>query len=164
MTLSTQVSAAIKTRKTSAPDGGAAQSDVALSILKTLANGTANGEADKAWRDDRTLASNTSEDLDLAGSLTDELGAAVVFAEVCAILIEADEDNTTNLTIGGATAEAQLFFAAAGDKAILKPGDFLLAYSKTGWAITATTADGLKVANASGAAANYSIHLIGRSA
>lgn len=164
MTLSTRINAAIAFTQTQSPDQGTAKAELALSIAKTLASGTGNTQADLAFADSRTLASNTSEDLDLAGSLVDALGNTIAAAEVVAVLIESDAANTTNLTVGAATAEAQLFFGAAGGTAIIKPGGFLMAYAPAGWAISAGSADDLKIANATGAAATYRICVIARSA
>lgn len=164
MPLSTRINAAIAFTQTQTPDQGTAKAELALSIAKTLANGTSNAQADLAFADSRTLASNTSEDLDLAGALVDALGNTITAAEIVAVLIESDAANTTNLTVGAATAEAQLFFGAAGDTAVIKPGGFLMAYAPAGWAITATSADDLKIANGTGAAATYRVAIIGRSA
>jgi hypothetical protein len=164
MSLSTRINAAIAFTQTASPDLGSAKAELALSIAKTLSHGTGNAQADLAFSDSRTLAAEASEDLDLAGALIDAFGNTITVAEVVAVLIEADAANTTNLTVGGASAEAQLFFAAAGDKAVIKPGGFLFAFAPAGWAITATTADDLRIENAAGGSATYRIAVIGRSA
>lgn len=164
MSLSTRINAAIAFTQTASPDLGSAKAELALSIAKTLANGTGNAQADLAFSDSRTLADGASEDLDLAGSLIDAFGNTITAAEIVAVLIEADAANTTNLTVGGATAEAQLWFAAAGDKEVIKPGGHSLHFAPAGWAIAAGTADDLKIENAAGASATYRIAIIGRSA
>ena len=164
MTLSARLNAALSFTQTGAPDLGSSKSEQALSISKTIADGTGNSQANIGFTDSRTLATNTSEDIDLAGALSDAFGATIAAAEIVAILIESDSANTTNLTIGAATAEAQLFFGAAGDTAVIKPGGFLMAYAPAGWAITATTADALKIANAAGASATYRIGFLARNA
>lgn len=164
MALTSRLNASIAFTQTGAPDLGTSRSEQALSISKTLANGTANGQANIGWTDSRVLASNTAEDIDLAGALTDAFGGTITAAEIVAILIESDLANTTNLTVGGGTSEAQLFFAAAGDKLVLKPGDFIMNYCHAGWPITATSADDLGIANASGAAATYRIGFLARNA
>lgn len=164
MALTTELYAAIKTKKTSSPDGGNVVSNLALSFSDTLESGTSNGQADRAWRDDRSLSSAANEELDLAGSLVDELGATLTFVEVTTIMIVSAAANTTDLTIGGATAEFQAFFAAAGDKLVLKPGGVLFIHNPAGWAVGAGSTDDLLITNGSGAAANYSIAVVGRSA
>lgn len=164
MTLSSRINAAISIIQTAAPDGGQARVDQALSIAKEIANGTTNDKADLAFIDTRTLSSNSSEDLDLAGSLADALGNTLTMVECTTILIENPSTNTTDLTIGGATAEAQLFFAAAGDKVVIKPGGFFMAHNPAGWTIGAGSTDDVRIANASGAANTFNIAALGRSA
>lgn len=164
MALSTRINAAIVTTQTGTPDQGSAKADLALSIAKTLSSGTGNGQADLVFMDSRTLATNTSEDLDLAGSLTDALGNTITMAEACALLIESDAANTTNLTVGGATAEWQGPFGATGDTVVVKPGGFAFFFAPAGWTIGAGSTDDLKIANGSGASATYRIAVIGRSA
>ncbi|HWA22327.1 MAG TPA: hypothetical protein VG735_08035 [Caulobacterales bacterium] len=164
MSLKTNISAAISIIETTAPDGGSATVRQSVEKVAELLNGTGNTQADLAFIDTRTLASNTTEDLDLAGVLANALGATLTMAEVCAVLIVSDPANTTNLTIGNATAECLLWFGTATDTEILKPGGFSMHYAPAGWAVTATSADDLKIANAAGASASYSIAIIGRSA
>lgn len=164
MSLKTTISASIQIVETTTPDGGSAKVQQAVNKLAELLNGTSNAQADLAFIDNRSLASDTSEDIDLAGALANALGQTLTMAEAVAILIISDAANTTDLTIGNGTDEAQLFFGASGDTAVVKPGGILMAYAPAGWAITATSADDLGVANAAGAAASYSIAIIGRSA
>lgn len=163
MSLSARLSASVAFTLTSAPDQGSAKADIAHAIAKTIANGTGNTQADIGWSDERTLASNTSEDLDLA-PVTDALGTPRTPVEITTLLIEADPTNTTNLTIGGATAEFLGPFAATGDKILLKPGAFAFFHDPAGWTCGAGSTDDLLVANASGAAAKYKITVLGRSA
>lgn len=164
--LKTELKASIKIIQTAAPDGGSARVEQIVEKIVELLSGTTNDKADLAFCDTRTLASNTAEDIDLAGALANALGETLTIAEVVAVLIVSSAANTTNLTIGGSAngGEAQLFFGATGDKAVVKPGGLLMAYAPAGWAITATSADDLGVANASGASATYDIIVIGRSA
>ncbi len=164
MSLKTKITAGITIIQTATPDGGSARVEQTVEKIVELLNGTTNDKADLAFVDTRTLASNTSEDLDLAGVLANALGATLTMAEVVAVLLISDPANTMNLTLGGASAEAQLWFAASGDKEVVKPGGVSLHYCPAGWAITATSADGFKVANANGASSTYYIAIIGRSA
>ncbi|MGE0828943.1 MAG: hypothetical protein AB7O04_06285 [Hyphomonadaceae bacterium] len=160
-----KVSASITLTKTATPDGGSAKVEQALSMLKSIASGVGSGQADLGFIDlARTLASNTSEDFDLAGSLVDALGATVTCVEIVALMIQASAANTTNLTIGGASDEWQGPFAAAGDKIVLRPGEAVLFFSDTGWAVGAGASDDLLIANAAGATAAFDIGFIGRSA
>jgi len=163
-TLKTRLSASINIVQSAAPDGGAARVEQTVEKVLEMLNGTTNDKADLAFIDTRTLSSGASEDLDLAGALANALGETITAAEIVAVLFVSATGNTTNLIIGGATAEAQLWFTAAGDKETVKPGGLSMHFAPAGWAITATSADDLKVENAAGAAATYSIAVIARSA
>ncbi|EJN11853.1 hypothetical protein PMI42_04868 [Bradyrhizobium sp. YR681] len=163
--LSTNVRASISAVNKKSLDGRDVVDKMPESADVLIASGTGYGKADIAFMDIRTLASNTSENLDLAGSLTDAFGATITFAKLKAIEIENPEASTTNLTVGAAGSNTFVGpFADATDAIILKPGDKFVAVSRTGWTVTASTGDILKVANASGAAVSYTVKLIGASA
>jgi|SRR5579884_2966056 len=131
----------------------------------SLDSGTALGQADTIFSSERVLAASASENLDLAGALTDPLGNILNFGHVKAIEIEADAGNTNAVIIGATAANAFLAgFGAAGNSWTLGPGDRLVAYSKTGWAVVPGTGDLLKVANAgAGTSVKYRITAIGTS-
>lgn len=130
-----------------------------------LASGTGTGAADIAFSDHRTLASNTSENLDLSGSLTDAFGQTIAAVHVKAIEVHADPTNTTSLTVGGAASNTfKGPFGDVTDTIVLAPGDRFVAASSVGWPVVASTGDILKVANAAGASALYRIKIIAASA
>ncbi|TFV34555.1 hypothetical protein E4K66_30785 [Bradyrhizobium frederickii] len=130
-----------------------------------LGSGTGYGKADIAFKDKRTLSASTSENIDLAGSLSDAFGQTITAAKVKAILIENPEASTSNLSVGGAASNAFVGpFADATDIIVLKPGDRFVAVSRTGWTVTAGTGDILKVANGAGGSVDYDIELIMASA
>jgi hypothetical protein len=126
-----------------------------------LADGTGSGQAAKVYSSVRTLATNTTEDLDMAGSLTDPLGVAVTFATIKAVVIRSDAANTTNLTLFG-DANSVPILGAAAHTIVLRPGGaFVWVAPQTGVTVTAGTGDIIQVANAAGASATYSIEIIG---
>lgn len=131
-------------------------------------SGTGAGQADKVFADRRTLAASATENLDLAGSLTDALGATLTFARVRALLIEASSANTNNVLVGGAaSAQFATMFGDATDVLVVRPGGLVLlvAPDTTGYAVAATTGDLLKVANSSsGTGVTYDITILGTSA
>lgn len=133
-----------------------------------LATGTTAGKADLVFSDTRTLAASASENLDLAGGLSDAFGAALTFAEVVAILVRASEANTNDVVIGGAASNAfSAPFGAATDKLVIKPGGYVLlvAPGDPAYPVTAGTGDLLKVANSAGSTGvTYDIIIVGRSA
>lgn len=122
-------------------------------------------QAEAAYADSRTLAASGTENLDLAGGLTDAFGAALGFTKVKALIIRAAAGNTNDVVVGGhASAAAATFFGDATDKVRVKPGGMfvLTAPNAAGYAITATTADLLTVANGgSGTPVSYDVIVIG---
>lgn len=121
--------------------------------------------ADLLYKATRTLAASATEDLDLAGVLTNALGEVVAAAEVVAIIIEAATGNTNDVRYGpAASAGALLGFADATDRRAIAPGDFDVLTCRRGWPVTATTADKITVLNAAaGTPVTYTITIIGRS-
>jgi hypothetical protein len=131
----------------------------------TLADGSGVNQASKLFSDKRTLIASASEDLDLAGALTDPLGAALTLTKVKLLLITADPGNANDVVVGGAAANAFATpFGDATDKLKIKPGGILLlvAPNAGGYAVTAGTGDVLTVANGgAGSSVTYSITVIG---
>ena len=128
-----------------------------------LTDGTGSNQASKVFSSTRTLATNTNEDLDLAGSLTDPFGVALTFATIKAIVIRSDPANTTNLTVSPAPTNGFVGpFGASTHTVSVRPGGALVfAAPQTGWTVTAGTGDLLRVANAAGASAIYTVEIIG---
>lgn len=166
--LSASIVAQISFRQSGAADFGPQRFDASVRRAIDLASGTGVGQADIVFADQRTVASATNDDLDLAGVLADAFGAAITAVEVVAILLinrSADTDavaNTTSLTLGGATNPV----AGLSAPAIGPGGLVLLADPDAGGLVTVTAATGdiLRVANGSGAAATYQIVILGRTA
>jgi hypothetical protein len=140
----------------------AASARIAKNYLNTLLNGAGAGKASKVYAASRNLASNTSEDLDLAGSLVDVFGNTLTLTKVKAIAIIAKSTNTTSLTITRPSSNGVPFMLAAGDGFVLTPGALFLLTdpSSAGIAVTASTGDLIHVANASGAAADYDVVIV----
>jgi hypothetical protein len=168
MALNSTIYAAISGTLTGSPDLGTSRYQLQMNAaLLNLANGTGDNQADKIFSDTRTLAASANEDLDLAGVLSDPLGAALTFAKVKAILVKASTGNTNNVVVGGQATNGFLgpFGALAHTVAVPPGGALLLAAPKAGWAVTAGTVDLLKVANsAGGTSVTYDIVILGTSA
>lgn len=133
-----------------------------------LDNGTGANAADRLYADTNTLAASGTVDVDLAGTLTDALGAALTFARVKAIFIRAAVGNTNNVVLGGAASNQFVGpFGAAAHTIAVKPGGFLgmVAPDATGWPVTAGTGDLLRIANSgAGTGVTYDVVIIGASA
>ncbi|MFG2780822.1 hypothetical protein ACGFY7_23580 [Streptomyces prunicolor] len=154
---------------TSALDMGTGSASQTLSRSLSLTSGTAAGKADKLWADRRTLAASATEDLDLAGVLLDAFGVAVTFARIKGLVIAASKDNTNNVVVGAAASAPWITLLGATHTLTLRPGAFVAvgtgSADAVGYAVTATTADLLKIANSgAGTSVTYDIHIIGASA
>ena len=171
--LTAEIEARIKLTAKRAIDMSTPEARLDLAALLAATFGTGAGKANQAWWDRRPLVGGANEELDLAGALTNAFGQTVTFASIIALLIvnrsgegllgQAVTDAT--IRIGGAASEWQGFFAAAGDKLDLVVGGGILVMNPTaaGWAVTATSADELKIENLDGAdAAVYDIVVVGR--
>ncbi|MFE9921564.1 hypothetical protein ACFYQA_08275 [Streptomyces sp. NPDC005774] len=153
---------------TQALDLGAGRAPQSLTRKMQLASGTGVGKADRVWSDRRTIAASGSEDLDLAGVLLDAFGAAVTFARVKGLIIAAAVGNTNNVVVGAASGSPWITLLGATHTLTLRPGAFVAVGTgetdATGYAVTASTGDLLKIANSAGSTGvTYDIHIIGSS-
>lgn len=169
MALSTFLDMTLRWEHTSALDFSTVRDDGQLVLSDSLTDGVIVDKADKKFTDRRSLAA-TTENLDLAGGLTDAFGVTLTFAKVKAIAIR--NNNTTageNLTIGGGSdgsgTAAFPLFAHASDKYTLGPGGIFFVWepSLAGKAVTATSADILRL-DSGASTVSYDIIIIGTSA
>jgi hypothetical protein len=147
---------------------GTARVPAQLNRSVSLANGTGAGKADKVYQARRTLAASATEDLDLAGVLTDALGAALTFVRVKGLFISAAAANTNNVVVGAAVSNAWATLLNATGTLTVRPGATVGAMAgaadAVGYAVTAGTGDLLKVANsAGGTSVTYDIFIVGAS-
>lgn len=164
MSLTATVLSKITAVKAGSPDIGAASYTTAESQSISFTNGTGANQATHVWSDTRTLAASATENLDLAGGLTDALGNALTFTAIKAIRVRAASANTNNVVVGGAAMNAFLLFSDATDKISVKPGGVFLYCdpSAAGTAVTAGTGDILLIANSgAGTSVEYDIEIIG---
>ncbi len=130
--------------------------------------GTGAGAADRIFHDQRTIAASGTDDLDLAGVLTDVFGATVTFARIKAITVAAASGNTNNVVIGAAASnQFATWVGAATHTVIVRPGGLftIAATDATSYAVTAGTGDLLRIANSgAGTSVTYDVILIGASA
>ena len=132
-----------------------------------LLTGTTAGKADLMFSDTRTLSASASEELDLAGGLSDPFGASLTFVKVVAIMLIAAEGNANNVVLGGAASNGFVGpFADSSDKIAVPPGGcVLLTAPAAGWTVTPATGDLLKIANSGGTTGvTYDLIVVGRSA
>ena len=130
----------------------------------TMTEGTGNGQANKFCHKKSTLADGASETWDIRGGLPadDPFGNAVSFTTVKALIFRAASTNTTNLTFGNGTLAFVGPFGAATHTLQLQPGGAIVLFApNTGWSVGAEATDDVKVANAAGASATYTMTIIG---
>lgn len=172
MPLTATIKASIEAVETGTNDYGAPRFTPMLAEVLSLTSGTTANTADRIFVDERTVASATNDDIDLAGVLVGALGNTLTFVEIVAILVinksKAGVANTTNLTIGASTNPFVGFLGGTTPTiGPIRPGGFVLIGCPADvgiGAVTAGTADILRIANSSGASATYQIAIIGRSA
>lgn len=143
---------------------GEARFPLNINERNRYANGTGNNQANNCYVDVRTLASGDSEELDLAGVLENVYGALITFTKVKALYIE-NHDLVNSLQIGGSASNGFISWAGGATHTIkIAPGGRLLLEAPLGgYAVTADTADKLKVLHNAedGTSAEYAIAIIG---
>ena len=161
-------------RKNTAVFGEQPEWSAEIEFVKSLASGVTAGKADIGYLAERAIATGANDDVDLAGVLSDALGTTLTAARLVALLIfnrprlATDAANTTDLTIGGGSNPFLGFLQGTAPKiGPLKPGGFLLLAAPTDsqgiGAVTAATADILRITNSAGATNNYVLGLLGQS-
>lgn len=169
MPLSSKISVVVNANLTKALDLAVGSVPLLREYATILATGTGAGQADKVFHDTRTLAASATEDLDLAGSLLDAYGDAFTPAKIKALIISAATGNTNNVVVGGVSAGlSTIIQPAATGLVVVRPGATFAVFAgsadSTGYAVTATTADLLHVANSgAGTSVTYDIVIIGTS-
>ena len=137
-----------------------------------LLDGVAANQANILFLDERTVASNTSDPLDLNGVLVNAFGATIAAVEIVAIFVinkaKNGTANTTNLTIGGGTNPVVGYLGGTTPTiGPIRPGGFVMLGSPDVaglCTVTAGTGDILNIANSTGAAATYQVGIIARNA
>ncbi|MEU9921876.1 hypothetical protein AB0H51_11365 [Streptomyces griseoluteus] len=169
MPLSSTLAVSAFTELSGAQGLGTARIPAGLSRAVTLASGTGAGKADRVFQARRTIAASGTDDLDLAGVLTDALGATITFARIKGLVIAAAVGNTNNVVVGNATSNAWASLLNATGTLTLRPGAVLAAIAGAGdtatYAVTGNTGDMLRIANSGGGSTvTYDICIVGASA
>jgi hypothetical protein len=136
--------------------------DILESLELTPGTGS-QGQADLLFSDTRTLAASATEDIDLAGALSNAFGATIAAAELVLLFIKAHDGNTNNVNVTRPAANGVPMFLAAGDGRAILPGEWFLIQSRAGIAVTAATGDLVTITNSAGTTSvTYDIVVIGR--
>ena len=146
-------------------DIGTVTHAAAWSPSYAFTDGTGANQAKVAFADERTLTASSSENLDLAGGLTDAFGNTITFTKIKALAVQASSGNTNDVLVGGAASNGFITWVGdATDVVKVKPGGMfvIVAPDSTGLAVTAGTGDILKIANSAGSTSvTYKIVVIG---
>lgn len=173
MPLTTDLRLSLRAALTGVADFGSPASYPDMSLAYSTADGTAANQADIIWMDERTVASGANDDIDLA-PITNAIGQSQTPVELVGIILvnapKSGAANTTNLTIGAGTNPVTPAFLGGTTPTVgpIRPGGIFMIWnseSAAGFgAVTAATADILRVANSAGASATYQIAFVGRTA
>jgi len=148
-------------------DLGAVSAPLSLTERIRLASGTGADQADLLFHDTRTLAASATEDLDLAGSLTDALGTSLTFARIKGLIVAAAAGNTNNVNVTRPASNGVPLFLAASDGIPVRPGGVFawFAPDATAVAVTGGTGDLLTFTNSAGSTSvTYDVVIVGASA
>lgn len=112
----------------------------------TFANGTGANSANQIYQATRSLSSG-ADSVDLNGALTDAYGTSVALVRVKGLYLK-NTSTTNSMTFGADGSAPWSTLLNSTGTVTLPPGAFMLVVTPdaTGWAVTATTADILKVA------------------
>lgn len=146
------------------PDLGATSYNLNYNKSYSISNGTTADSANMIWTDTRTIAASGTDDIDLAGSIMDQFGDTITFTKIKGILVSASSSNTNLVLVGGGSNAFINWIGASGDIIKVRPGGTFALYANDsiGYAVTASTADILEIANSSsGTSVTYDIALIG---
>lgn len=131
---------------------------------KNLTSGTADGQINQQYVTRVVLAASATTNIDLAGALTNSFGETITLTAVKSIMAinrGIDSGNGTtftenagdNVDIGGAgagTAVASIFAGDVDAKISVEAGGIFMAIApQAGWAVTATSADIIRIENTS---------------
>ena len=166
---SIQVNASIQWELTNAVVGFTTTNTGSLAYTKTITNGTgAIGTADMLYAATYTIAASGTQNLDVAGSVTDFFGNSIAMVRVKYMMVKhASTTTATDISFGNHAAPLINWISAATSTVkIYNDGVFLIGSGHgTSYAVTATTADGLKILNNdSSNSATVSIVVVGSSA
>lgn len=163
--LVTQILLKIAATGTFALDLDTADDPLVKDYTQLLSSGTGANQASNMFHDQRTITASSSENLDLAGVLTNAFGVVLTFTKIKVLFVKAAAANVNDVLLGNGSNPFIGPFGAAGASVVtVKPGGIALfiAPDANGYAVTAATGDILKVANSgAGTSVIYDIVILG---
>jgi hypothetical protein len=164
--LTAKITSEVIAQQKSQLDLTAPEADISRSYVQQYSDGTGANQAQKMFSDARTVAGSSSDNLDLAGSLPDALGATLTFAAIKEIIVK-NKSAANQLRIGKKISNgfAGPFDQTAGALGVVVEPNGILRLnnpSANGWPVTAATADLLSVENLGATSSDYEVILIGK--
>ena len=145
-------------------DLGDVVDNLSLDWTVNFGDGAGANAAQQIWHDQRTLNASATENLDLAGSLTNAFGTTLTFTKLKGLFVKAASGNTNNVNVIREGTNGVPLFLALGDGIPVKPGGWFawVDPSAAGVTVTAATGDLLTFTNsAGGTAVTYDVVIIG---
>ena len=166
MTITSQLQLSVGVKRVDALTLGAAGLSFTDSLAIAFASGVGANQADRVFADTRTLAASATENLDLAGVLTDPFGVVMTFATIKALIIQAAAGNTNDVNVQRPATLGVPLFLAVSDGLPVKPGGaFVWVAPGVGITVTPATGDLLTITNSAGTTGvTYDVIIIGTSA
>lgn len=151
---------------TSVLDNRTATDPILFDWSKVFTSGTGADQASQQWYDQRTLGASATENIDLAGALTNAFGTTITFTKIKAIAIKASDTNNAanDVNVSRGSSNGFVGFLAASDGFKLPAGAFALFCwpNASGVAVTAGTGDILTITNSAGTnSVVYDIWILG---
>lgn len=137
-----------------------------LEFAASLSDGSGNDQANKLWHELRSVAVSSNDDLTLSSLPQTIFGSAVTVALVkvkALLIINTAATAGEDLLVGAAASHPWAApFGGTGHQVRVPAGScLLLVNTKTGWAVSAGSADVLRIANAGTGAISYKLAVVG---
>src|SRR5688572_1163541 len=115
MALSTDLNVRLAATLTNALDLSTPTDALVETARLIYTDGAGANQVNMSWHDQRTLAASASENLDLAGSLTNAFGTTQTFARIKLVMVKAASANTNNVNVIREGTNGVPLFLALGD-------------------------------------------------
>ena len=131
----------------------------------SMLDGTDANESDLVYSLFTSVSTGVPHDHDLVSLVSGLTGSTLTYAEVTAIvLVNESQTPGESVTVGAGSNPVSSIWGAAGDAVVVGPGGVLVLTSPVdGYAVTASTADILRVSTTS-SGVSYRLIILGRSA
>jgi hypothetical protein len=142
------VSANLDDRDAPADASGSILDALRLPLTFALVNGAGALGVEVQYNGLRTLGASGSEDLDLAGGLTNRKGKVITLTKLKILIVRTPAANTGNITLRTSITNGMVSLLS-GDK-VLRPNslEVIVTAHIDGWAVTAGTGDLIRVLGA----------------